>query len=144
MHLLPVYPSSGDGGFAPLRYDQVDPHFGDWSDVEAIAKDYALMLECMVNHISPASDQFQDFLEKGDASEHADMFIDWEKFWGEGVLRHQISCVSLLQSLPCILCMSTFHVLFKAETDRDPQYPQICCHHLMNDKAASLNCAQCA
>ena len=84
MHLLPVYPSSGDGGFAPLRYDQVDPHFGDWSDVEAIAKDYDLMLECMVNHISPASDQFQDFLEKGDASEHADMFIDWEKFWGEG------------------------------------------------------------
>jgi hypothetical protein len=34
VHLLPVYPSSGDGGFAPLRYDQVDPHFGDWSDVE--------------------------------------------------------------------------------------------------------------
>ena len=85
MHLLPVYPSSGDGGFAPLRYDQVDPHFGDWSDVEAIAADYDLMLECMVNHISPASDQFQDFLEKGDASEHADMFIDWEKVWGEGV-----------------------------------------------------------
>ena len=33
VHLLPVYPSSGDGGFAPLRYDQVDPHFGDWSGV---------------------------------------------------------------------------------------------------------------
>ncbi|CAL5229827.1 g13231 [Coccomyxa viridis] len=84
VHLLPVYPSSGDGGFAPLRYDQVDPHFGDWSDVEAIAKDYDLMLELMVNHISPASDQFQDFLERGDDSPHASMFIDWDKFWGEG------------------------------------------------------------
>ena len=84
VHLLPVYPSSGDGGFAPLRYDQVDPHFGDWADVEAIAKTYDLMLELMVNHISPASEQFQDFLERGDESPHASMFIDWDKFWGEG------------------------------------------------------------
>ena len=52
--------------------------------MQAIAKDYDLMLECMVNHISPASEQFQDFLEKGDTSEHASMFIDWQKFWGEG------------------------------------------------------------
>ncbi len=82
MHLLPIYPSSGDGGFAPLCYDDVDPHFGKWEDVEAIAKEYDLMLELMVNHISPKSAQFQDFLEKGDASEHASMFIDWQKFWG--------------------------------------------------------------
>lgn len=82
VHLLPIYPSSGDGGFAPLCYDDVDPHFGTWEDVEAISKEYDLMLELMVNHISPKSRQFQDFLEKGDASEHASMFIDWEKFWG--------------------------------------------------------------
>ena len=30
MHLLPIYPSSGDGGFAPLTYTEVDPHFGTW------------------------------------------------------------------------------------------------------------------
>lgn len=82
VHLLPIYPSSGDGGFAPLCYNDVDPHFGTWEDVEAIAKQYDLMLELMVNHISPKSAQFQDFLEKGDASEHASMFIDWQKFWG--------------------------------------------------------------
>ncbi|CAL8469192.1 g8733 [Coccomyxa elongata] len=82
VHLLPIYPSSGDGGFAPLCYDDVDPHFGTWEDVEAIAKQYDLMLELMVNHISPKSAQFQDFLEKGDASKHASMFIDWQKFWG--------------------------------------------------------------
>ncbi len=45
------------------------------------------MLELMVNHISPASEQFQDFLEKGDDSPHASMFIDWDKFWGEGKLK---------------------------------------------------------
>lgn len=82
VHLLPVYPSSGDGGFAPLCYDDVDPHFGTWEDVEALAKKFDLMLELMVNHISPKSKQFQDFLEKGDESEYASMFIDWRKFWG--------------------------------------------------------------
>ena len=30
VHLLPIYPSSGDGGFAPLTYGEVDPHFGTW------------------------------------------------------------------------------------------------------------------
>jgi sucrose phosphorylase len=37
-----------------------------------------------VNHISPASDEFQDFLKKGDASKTADMWIDWNKFWPKG------------------------------------------------------------
>ena len=49
--------------------------------VKALADDCDLMLELMVNHISPASPQFQDYLEKGDASEFAPMFIDWAKFW---------------------------------------------------------------
>ena len=65
-------------------YLQVDPEFGTWDDVAAIAKEYDLMLELMINHISPKSVQFQDFLEKGDESEHASMFIDWKKWWGEG------------------------------------------------------------
>ena len=52
------------------------------ADVKALADECDLMLELMVNHISPASPQFQDYLEKGDASEFAPMFIDWAKFWG--------------------------------------------------------------
>ena len=37
-----------------------------------------------VNHISPASAEFQDFLEHGNESKTADMWIDWEKFWPKG------------------------------------------------------------
>ena len=37
-----------------------------------------------VNHISPQSEQFQDFIAKGDASEYAEMFVDWDKLWPEG------------------------------------------------------------
>ncbi|DBA93715.1 TPA: hypothetical protein ACH3X3_013784 [Trebouxia sp. C0006] len=82
LHLLPIYPSSGDGGFAPLTYQDVDPKFGTWDDVKALGAEYDLQMECMVNHISPASKEFQDYLSKGDKSEFRDMFTDWNKFWG--------------------------------------------------------------
>jgi sucrose phosphorylase len=29
IHLLPLYPSTGDRGFAPITYQQVDPEFGE-------------------------------------------------------------------------------------------------------------------
>jgi sucrose phosphorylase len=38
----------------------------------------------MVNHISPASPQFQDYLKNGDKSAYANMFVKWKDIWGEG------------------------------------------------------------
>lgn len=66
MHVLPFYPSSADRGFAPLTYKQVDPAFGDWSDIQALREDLDVCVDFMVNHISAQSEQFQDFVEKGD------------------------------------------------------------------------------
>ena len=68
------------------------------ADVKAVADEYDLMLELMVNHISPASPQFQDYMEKGDASEFAPMFIDWAKFWPEGA-RPQLFFSSIIGCL---------------------------------------------
>ncbi|MEK5252584.1 sucrose phosphorylase [Paenibacillus sp. FSL F4-0125] len=84
VHLLPFYPSSGDRGFAPMDYTKVDPAFGDWSDVEAMSKNYYMMFDFMINHISRQSPYFQDFLEKKDASEYADLFIRYKDFWPNG------------------------------------------------------------
>jgi len=47
LHLLPVYPSSGDGGFAPLTYKDIDPEMGTWEDIERLSKKYELLMECM-------------------------------------------------------------------------------------------------
>ncbi|MCF7948005.1 MAG: sucrose phosphorylase [Spirochaetia bacterium] len=84
VHLLPFYPSSGDRGFAPLTYNEVDPRLGSWEDVEAIARDYDLMVDMMVNHISRRSEYFQDFLQKKDESKWAGLFIRFKDFWPEG------------------------------------------------------------
>lgn len=64
---------------------QVDPSKGDWAAVERLSARYDVMVEFMVNHISPASDEFQDFLKHGMESEYAEMFIHWNDFWEGGM-----------------------------------------------------------
>ncbi|MFP4619390.1 MAG: sucrose phosphorylase [Spirochaetaceae bacterium] len=84
VHLLPFFPSSGDRGFAPKTYDEVDPDFGSWDDVEWIASRWDLMVDLMFNHISRRSEYYQDFLDKKDESPWADLFIKYSEFWPEG------------------------------------------------------------
>ena len=79
VHILPFYPSSSDRGFAPLTYDEVDPVFGTWEDVERIGADFDLVVDFMVNHISRQSVYVQDYIENGLNSEYADMFLSFDK-----------------------------------------------------------------
>jgi sucrose phosphorylase len=84
IHILPFFPSSGDRGFAPLTYEQVDPEFGTWEDIDSIAKDYELMFDFMINHLSRRSKYFLDFIEKHDESEYKDLFLRFKNFWPGG------------------------------------------------------------
>ena len=84
VHLLPFYPSSGDRGFAPVDYTQVDPAFGTWEDVRQIGERYDVLADLMVNHISRRSPQFQDFVRRGQDSPYADLFITLNKIWPDG------------------------------------------------------------
>ena len=90
VHILPFFPSSADRGFAPTRYDKVDEAFGDFSDIESIGKDYYLMFDFMVNHISASSEYFQDFLQNKESSEYKDFFIRYSKFWNGEPTQEQI------------------------------------------------------
>lgn len=62
VHILPFFPYSSDDGFAVIDYLQVDDALGDWSDIEAIAGDYRLMGDLVINHGSSKSKWFQQFL----------------------------------------------------------------------------------
>lgn len=84
VHILPFFPSSADRGFAPMCYNKVDEAFGDFSDIEAIGKEYYLMFDFMVNHISASSEYYRDFLEKKEMSEYKDFFIRYSEFWKGG------------------------------------------------------------
>lgn len=84
IHILPPFPSSGDRGFAPLTYLEIEPEFGTWDDIKQIGEKHAILLDLMVNHISAKSVFFQDFMKKGRESDYADLFITVDKFWPDG------------------------------------------------------------
>lgn len=107
VHILPPFPSSGDRGFAPLTYLEIDQRFGTWDDVAFLAKSYDVMIDVMVNHISRRSFYFQDFLEKGRKSEYADMFITLDKIWGKGEpVKEDLELLFLRRSKP----YSEYHI----------------------------------
>ncbi len=85
VHILPPFPSSGDRGFAPLTYDEIDPRFGTWDDIRKLSDRYDVVLDMMVNHVSSRSPYFRDFLARGHSSEWADLFITLDKVWPDGV-----------------------------------------------------------
>ena len=63
VHILPFYPWSSDDGFAVLDYSSVNEALGDWSLVRAIAGDYDLMADLVINHCSGRSLWFENFLQ---------------------------------------------------------------------------------
>ncbi len=84
IHILPPFPSTGDRGFAPVSYFDIEPSFGTWKDIKELSQRYQIMLDLMVNHISSSSNFFIDFLNKGAESKFASMFLDSRKFWPGG------------------------------------------------------------
>ncbi len=81
IHILPPYLSSGDRGFAPLTYDQIEPAFGSFDDIDRLSEKFDIVLDFMVNHLSARSIFFKDFLEKGRNSSYFDLFITPDKIW---------------------------------------------------------------
>jgi sucrose phosphorylase len=84
IHVLPPFPSSGDRGFAPRTYREIDPRFGSWADIRALATDHDVILDLMINHLSRGSDEFRDFQQRGRGSPSADLFITLDKVWPGG------------------------------------------------------------
>ncbi|HEU4672211.1 MAG TPA: alpha-amylase family glycosyl hydrolase, partial [Candidatus Limnocylindrales bacterium] len=84
VHVLPPFPSSGDRGFAPTTYDEIDPRFGSWADVERLARRHDVLLDLMVNHLSRQSAEFREFAARGRRSPAADLFVTLDKVWPDG------------------------------------------------------------
>lgn len=61
VHVLPFYPFSSDDGFAVIDYTEVNQALGDWSDIRALADDFDLMADLVINHCSSRSRWFENF-----------------------------------------------------------------------------------
>jgi len=69
VHILPFSPFCSDDGFAVIDYYEVNDKLGEWEDIEAIANDYRLMADLVINHGSSSSVWFQNFI-KGEGKGH--------------------------------------------------------------------------
>ena len=74
VHILPFFPFSSDDGFAVMDYLSVNPALGEWEDIEAISKDYKLMADLVINHMSSRSLWFDNFLKRRDPGK--DYFVE--------------------------------------------------------------------
>lgn len=83
VHILPFFPSSADRGFAPLNYDEVDAKFGNWDDIKEISKNFEIMADFIMNHVSSKSYYFQHYMMFGEESHYADMFLTYNKVFGK-------------------------------------------------------------
>jgi glycosidase len=62
VHILPFYPYSSDDGFSVIDYMRVDERLGSWDDINCLSRDFGLMFDAVVNHISSKSAWFQQYL----------------------------------------------------------------------------------
>ncbi len=62
VHVLPFSPYSSDDGFSVIDYREVDPELGSWDDIEALADEFVLMVDLVLNHCSAQGPWFQAFL----------------------------------------------------------------------------------
>ncbi|MFU8841625.1 MAG: sucrose phosphorylase [Nitriliruptoraceae bacterium] len=87
VHILPFFdPIDGaDAGFDPVDHRAVDDRLGTWDDVQAVAATHPVMADLIVNHVSARSPLFQDFLARGNASEHAELFLTLDRVFPDGV-----------------------------------------------------------
>ncbi|GAB4405991.1 MAG: sucrose phosphorylase [Bacteroidia bacterium] len=92
VHLLPFfYPIDGaDAGFDPIDHYRVDPRLGDWEAIGRLSETADVMADLIVNHVSSASPQFQDFSEKGDASPYAGLFLTMDRVFPQGATEADI------------------------------------------------------
>ena len=95
VHLLPFYdPIDGaDAGFDPSDHTRVDPRLGGWGDVQALARDFGVMADVIVNHISDRSPQFSDYAQLGSRSEFAGLFLTRETVFPDGATAADLAAI---------------------------------------------------
>lgn len=100
VHLLPFfYPIDGsDAGFDPVDHQMVDPRLGNWNEISELSKSTGVMADLIVNHVSAQSEQFTDFLHKGEASAFADLFLTFDRVFPGGATEAEL--VSIYRPRP--------------------------------------------
>ncbi|MDQ0338757.1 sucrose phosphorylase [Caldalkalibacillus uzonensis] len=100
VHILPFYPYSSDDGFSVIDYYQVNPVLGTWEDIGQLSRDYKLMFDAVINHISAESEWFKGYL--AGEPKYQDYFIEADP-------TADYSTVTRPRALPLLTKVETAH-----------------------------------
>ena len=106
VHVLPPFPASGDRGFAVTDHSRIDPRFGGWSELAAIGRHAAVVLDLIANHVGRQDPMFQDFLALGTGSPFAPLFLRVARVFPNGPSYSEFSAIFRRRTNP----FSTFEV----------------------------------
>lgn len=98
IHILPFYPYSSDDGFSVIDYFAVNPDLGNWDNIKELSKDYSLMFDGVINHISAKSDWFQEYLNGNE--KYKNYFIEADQ-------NEDLSMVTRPRALPLLTNVKT-------------------------------------
>ena len=92
VHILPFYhPIDGeDAGFDPIDHLRVDSRLGSWQNVKQLSGTVDIMADLIVNHMSADSNEFQDYLEKGEDSDYAPLFLAYDTIFPNGATEKEL------------------------------------------------------
>ena len=76
VHILPFFPFSSDDGFSVMDYVNVNPDLGDWQDIGAIARDYEVMADLVINHVSKRHQWFANYLQNTEPGKNYFISVD--------------------------------------------------------------------
>jgi len=61
IHILPFFPYTSDDGFSVQNYHEVREDLGGWMHIRRLAREYRVMGDVVINHVSAQSNWFRDF-----------------------------------------------------------------------------------
>ena len=99
IHVLPFFhPIDGaDAGFDPIDHTRVDPRLGTWDDVASLARGTDVVADVIVNHVSRSSPQFQDYLQLGEQSPFAGLFLTYARVFPKGARASDLAALYTLR-----------------------------------------------
>ncbi|MCF7848505.1 MAG: alpha-glucosidase C-terminal domain-containing protein [Kiritimatiellales bacterium] len=100
VHILPFFPYSSDDGFSVIDYRIVDPQLGEWENIRQIGRNFRLMYDLVLNHVSRKSVWFKNYI--AGIAPHRDFFIQVEPDM-------DLSGVTRPRSLPLLTPVKTRH-----------------------------------
>ncbi len=74
VHLLPFFPFSSDDGFSVIDYYKINNEIGDWEDITEMSRNYRLMFDAVINHVSAKSKYFNEYLKEN--KDYSNFFIE--------------------------------------------------------------------